>query len=40
MRVVAIPNSAFPPSEEALGEADIVLGGLAELTVDVIEGLA
>jgi HAD superfamily hydrolase (TIGR01509 family) len=40
MRVVAIPNSAFPPSEGALGEADVVLGGLAELTVDVIEGLA
>jgi HAD superfamily hydrolase (TIGR01509 family) len=36
MRVVAIPNRRFPPSEEALLEADVVLDALDELTPDVI----
>jgi HAD superfamily hydrolase (TIGR01509 family) len=38
MSVVAIPNRVFSPSAEALSQADIVLGSLAELTPDVIEG--
>ena len=37
MRVVAIPNASFPPGEEALAEADVVLRSLAELTPDAIE---
>ncbi len=40
MRVVAIPNRVFPPSEEALALADVVLGSLDELTVEVVDGLA
>jgi HAD superfamily hydrolase (TIGR01509 family) len=32
MRVVAIPNRRFPPDAEALGEADVVLESLRELT--------
>jgi HAD superfamily hydrolase (TIGR01509 family) len=38
MRVVAIPNSHFPPDEEALAAADVVLRSLDELTPDVVEG--
>ncbi len=37
MRVVAVPNPAFPPGEDALGEADVVLPSLAELTPAVID---
>jgi HAD superfamily hydrolase (TIGR01509 family) len=38
MRVIAIPNPSFPPGDEALAEADVVLGSLAELTPEVVEG--
>ena len=31
MRVVAIPNPSYPPDDEALAAADVVLGSLAEL---------
>jgi HAD superfamily hydrolase (TIGR01509 family) len=37
MRVVAIPNPHFPPPEDALAKADLVLDGLAELTSDAVE---
>jgi HAD superfamily hydrolase (TIGR01509 family) len=37
MRVIAIPNASFPPDEATLGEADLVLGSLAELTPEAIE---
>ena len=37
MRVVAIPNPHFPPGEEALAEADVVLRSLVELTPGVFE---
>jgi HAD superfamily hydrolase (TIGR01509 family) len=37
MRVVAIPNSRFPPGAEALAAADVVLGSLDELTPNVVE---
>jgi HAD superfamily hydrolase (TIGR01509 family) len=37
MRVLAIPNSHFPPDEAALREADAVLGSLAELTAEAVE---
>jgi HAD superfamily hydrolase (TIGR01509 family) len=38
MRVVAIPNPHFPPDEEALEHADVVLRSIAELTLETIEG--
>ena len=37
MRVVAIPNPSFPPGDDALAEADVVLASLAELTPAAIE---
>jgi HAD superfamily hydrolase (TIGR01509 family) len=37
MRVIAIPNPHFPPPEETLREADVVLDSLAELTLDAVE---
>jgi HAD superfamily hydrolase (TIGR01509 family) len=37
MRVIVIPNRAFPPKGEALVAADRVLSSLEELTVDAIE---
>jgi HAD superfamily hydrolase (TIGR01509 family) len=36
MRVIAIPNPSFPPGDEALAEADVVLDSLAELTPDAV----
>ena len=38
MRVVAIPNPRFPPGEEALATADVVIPSIGELTPDVVEG--
>ena len=38
LRTIAIPNHEFPPGEEALARADVVLGGLDELTPDVVAG--
>jgi HAD superfamily hydrolase (TIGR01509 family) len=38
MRVVAIPNASFPPGEDALAEADVVLGSLDELRPETIAG--
>jgi HAD superfamily hydrolase (TIGR01509 family) len=38
MRVVAIPNPSFPPGDDALAEADVVLGSLSELTPEAVEG--
>jgi HAD superfamily hydrolase (TIGR01509 family) len=38
MRVVAIPNMRFPPGEEALSAADVVIPSIGELTPDVVEG--
>jgi HAD superfamily hydrolase (TIGR01509 family) len=37
MHIVAIPNLRYPPDEEALAAADIVLGSIAELTPAVVE---
>jgi HAD superfamily hydrolase (TIGR01509 family) len=37
MRVIAIPNPSFPPGDEALARADVVLASLAELTVKAVE---
>jgi HAD superfamily hydrolase (TIGR01509 family) len=38
MRVIAIPNPAFPPGDEALAGADLVLDSLARLTPEAVEG--
>ena len=40
MRVVAIPNASYPPGDDALAHADVVLGSLAELTPEVVSGSA
>jgi HAD superfamily hydrolase (TIGR01509 family) len=37
MRVVAIPNPSFPPGDEALAEADVVLSSLAHLTPEAVD---
>ncbi len=37
MRVIAIPNREFPPSDKAVAAADVVLGSLDQLTADVVE---
>jgi HAD superfamily hydrolase (TIGR01509 family) len=36
LRVIAIPNRAFPPSPEALAQAQVVIPSLAELEPDLI----
>jgi HAD superfamily hydrolase (TIGR01509 family) len=36
MRVLTIPNGHFPPGEDALAEADAVLGSIDELTVEAV----
>jgi HAD superfamily hydrolase (TIGR01509 family) len=38
MRVVAVPNPHFPPDDEALAEADVVLRSIDELTPEVVAG--
>lgn len=39
MAVILIPNSAFPPGEEASALARAILADLNELTVDLVEGI-
>jgi HAD superfamily hydrolase (TIGR01509 family) len=36
MHVLAIPNPHFPPGEQALAEADVVLGEIGELTPEAV----
>ncbi len=38
MRVLAVPNPHFPPGDSALADADLILGSIAELTHEVVEG--
>ena len=38
MRVIALPNPAYPPGDEALAQADLVLESLDELTPEAIGG--
>jgi HAD superfamily hydrolase (TIGR01509 family) len=38
MKVIAIPNAHFPPDEESLSLADVVVPSLGELTPEVVEG--
>ena len=37
MKVIAIPNKHFPPDDESLALADVVLGALSELTIEVVD---
>lgn len=37
MRVIAIPNRRFPPSDDTLALVDVTLESLAELTPDAVE---
>jgi HAD superfamily hydrolase (TIGR01509 family) len=37
LRVIAIPNAHFPPGEETLGLADVVLSSLEELDADSVD---
>jgi HAD superfamily hydrolase (TIGR01509 family) len=39
MRVIAIPNLAFPPDAEAVGRADVVLTSIERLGPDVVAAL-
>jgi beta-phosphoglucomutase-like phosphatase (HAD superfamily) len=39
LAVVAIPNPEFPPTEEALATADLVLVSIEELTPEVVAEL-
>jgi hypothetical protein len=38
MRVIAIPNRGYPPSDEAVALADVVLDSLAGLAHGVVQG--
>jgi len=40
MRVVALPNTAFAPGQEALSRADIVLTSIKDLSVETLGGLS
>jgi HAD superfamily hydrolase (TIGR01509 family) len=39
LQVVAVPNGSYPPSADALAEASLVLDGLDELTVALVESV-
>jgi HAD superfamily hydrolase (TIGR01509 family) len=39
MKVIAIPNQRFPPPEDALAVADVVLASIKELTPGVVDAL-
>lgn len=38
IRAIAIPNPHYPPSEEALRAADVVVRSIAELRVEIVSG--
>ncbi len=37
LRVIALPNTHYPPATDALALADVVVGSLGELTADVVQ---
>jgi len=37
MRVIAIPNSTYPPDADALAQADVTIESLAELTPELVD---
>ena len=40
MRIVAVPNPDFPPPEDALALADAQVETVADVTPELVEGLA
>lgn len=40
LQVIAIPHQAFPPAQDALALAAVVVGNLDEVTPDLVAGLA
>jgi HAD superfamily hydrolase (TIGR01509 family) len=40
MKVIAIPNAAYPPDREALETADAVLDSIGDLTVELVRSLS
>jgi HAD superfamily hydrolase (TIGR01509 family) len=40
LRVIAIPNAAYPPGQDALARAHAVVRSPDELTVELVEGLS
>jgi HAD superfamily hydrolase (TIGR01509 family) len=38
MRVLAIPNPSYPPDDDALAQAEVVLASLADLTPEAVVG--
>ena len=38
MRVICVPNPHFPPDEESIALADVVLRSVDELTPEVLAG--
>ena len=38
MRTIAIPNPHYPPHEDALAAADVVIASIEELTPAIVEG--
>jgi beta-phosphoglucomutase-like phosphatase (HAD superfamily) len=39
LRVIAVPNAAFPPAEGALALPDAVVGSLDEISVPLVESV-
>jgi hypothetical protein len=39
MHAIASPNASFPPGDEALALADVVLPSISDLTVDAVASL-
>ncbi len=39
LRVLAVPHAAFPPSEDALALADVVVDSLDEITVELVASM-
>jgi len=37
MRVIALPNPSYPPDDEALAQADVVIRSLEELTPELVD---
>ena len=38
MLVIAVPDERFPPADELVAQADIVLSSLAEFSLDLLGG--
>jgi beta-phosphoglucomutase-like phosphatase (HAD superfamily) len=39
LSVLAVPNAAFPPSEDALALAEVIVDSLEEITPELVESL-